>query len=398
MEQTAPVEQNTAVVQPISTEAQPSVGLWPLVYYFLRLGSSGFGGPIALAGYMQRDLVARGWITQQEYVEGLAFAQMMPGPLAAQLAMWIGFIRHGVLGASLVGIVFILPALLIVLVVSILYVAFNGLSVVQALFYGIGPAVIAIVAHSAVRLARTTVGSARPMWLIFGIVALITFISRAEIAVLFVLAGFIGMLLYSPPQWIKRHLRRVPIVVLTASLANAVTLPLLLELGTFFTIAGAFTFGSGLAIVPFLHQGVVLEHHWLNERQFLDAVAVGIITPGPVVITAAFVGYLVAGFWGALVSAAAVFLPVYLFVLFIGRYIIRYRNHPALKGFVKGATAAASGAIAGAAVILAQGSIIDIPTALIAAVCIVIIWRTRKIPEPLLVGAAGLAGILLYRG
>jgi chromate transporter len=374
------------------------VGLWPLVRYFLRLGSSGFGGPIALAGSMQRDLVARGWITQQEYVEGLAFAQMMPGPMAAQLAMWIGYIRHGVLGASLVGIVFILPAFFIVLVISILYTAYNGLSIVQALFYGIGPAVIAIVAHSAVRLARTTVGSERLMGAVFAVVAVITFVSRTEVALLFVIAGVFGMLLYSPPEWLKRRANIAPVVFLSASLAGAVTLPLLVELGAFFMIAGAFTFGSGLAIVPFLHQGVVLDHQWLNERQFLDAVAVGIITPGPVVITAAFVGYLVAGFWGALVAAAAVFLPVYLFVLFIGRYIIRYRNHPALKGFVKGATAAAAGAIAGAAVILAQNSVIDITTALIALVCLVILWRTRKIPEPLLVAAAGMAGIVLYHG
>jgi chromate transporter len=377
---------------------QTPVGLWPLVRYFLRLGSSGFGGPIALAGSMQRDLVPRGWITQQEYVEGLAFAQMMPGPLAAQLAMWIGFIRHGVLGASLVGLAFILPAFIIVLGVSILYAAFNGLSIVQALFYGIGPAVIAIVAHSAVRLARTTVGGDRLMWVVFVLAALITFVSRTEVALLFVVAGILGMLLYSPPGWLRRRANIVPVALFSSSLVGAVSLPLLVDLGGFFAVAGAFTFGSGLAIVPFLHQGVVLDHQWLNERQFLDAVAVGIITPGPVVITAAFVGYLVAGFWGALVAAAAVFLPVYLFVLLIGRYIIKYRTHPALKGFVKGATAAASGAIAGAAVILAQNSVVDIPTALIAVACILIIWRTRKIPEPLLVAAAGVVGIVLYRG
>lgn len=374
------------------------VGLWELVAYFLRLGAFGFGGPIALAGYMQRDLISHGWITEGEYLEGLAFSQMMPGPLAAQLAMWIGFIRHGVLGASLVGIVFILPAFLIVLAISMLYVAYHGLSMVQALFYGIGPAVIAIVAHSAARLAKVTVGTEKRMWLIFGTVALITVAARAEIALLFVVAGIIGVLLYSPPRTWKTPTSGLPALINLPPLSGAaVTLPLLLGLGAFFVKAGAFTFGSGLAIVPFLHQGVVLQHHWLNERQFLDAVAVGIITPGPVVITAAFVGYLVAGFWGALISAAGVFLPVYLFVLFIGRYIVRYREHPALKGFVKGATAAASGAIAGASVILAQGSIIDIPTALVGLVSLLTLWRC-KIPEPLLIATAAAAGLLLHRG
>lgn len=374
-----------------------SVRLLDLVKYFLRLGALGFGGPIALAGYMQRDLVPRGWITQEEYAQGLAFAQTMPGPLAAQLAMWIGFIRHGVIGASLIGIVFILPAYLIVLGISILYVAYNGLAIVQALFYGIGPAIIAIIARSAFRLAQTTVGKDWRLWVIFGIVALITIFARAEIAILFVVAGIIGIFLYSPNLG-RRFEKMAPgFLILPSFAVPVVTLPLLIELGAFFIIAGAFTFGSGLAIVPFLHQGVVLEHQWLTEREFLDAVAVGIITPGPVVITAAFVGYLVAGFWGSVISAAAVFLPVYLFVLFIGRYIVRHRDHPMLKGFVKGATAAASGAIAGAAVILAEGSIIDVPTAIIALASLVILWRF-KVPEPALIAVAAMVGIGLYRG
>lgn len=374
-----------------------SVTLWELVRYFLRLGALGFGGPIALAGYMQRDLVPRGWISEQEFLEGLAFSQMMPGPLAAQLAMWIGFIRYGVLGASLVGFVFIFPAYLIVVAISYLYVAYNGLPVVQALFYGIGPTVIAIVALSAFRLARMTVGHDRRLWVIFGVAAVITVVLNAEVALLFVLAGFIGIFLYLPPKnkGGAAHLSIAPIALPLAG--SAVTGgALLAQLAGFFIVAGAFTFGSGLAIVPFLHQGVVLKHHWLNERQFLDAVAVGIITPGPVVITAAFVGYLVAGFWGSLVSAAGVFLPVYLMVLFLGGYIIRNRERPALKGFVKGATSAASGAIAGAAVILARGSIIDVPTALIGLASLLILLRF-KIPEPFLIAAAAVAGVLLYK-
>ncbi len=368
------------------------VGLWPLVRYFLRLGAFGFGGPIALAGYMQRDLVPRGWITQEEYLQGLAFSRMMPGPLAAQLAMWIGYIRHGVVGASLVGIVFILPTYLIVLAVSALYVAYHGLALVQALFYGIGPVVIAIVALSAARLAKTTVGKDGNMWLVFGATALITLITRAEIALLFIAAGLLGIFLYSPPG----HKTGARLIIAPLAVGSGFSLPLLAALGVFFLKAGAFTFGSGLAIVPFLHQGVVVDHHWLNERQFLDAVAVGIITPGPVVITAAFVGYVVAGFWGSLVAASGVFLPVYLFVLFIGKYIIRYREHPALRGFVKGATSAASGAIAGATVILGQGSIVDIPTAVIGAASILILWRF-KTPEPVVIAVAAIAGIILHR-
>jgi chromate transporter len=375
-----------------------SVGLWELVSYFLRLGSSGFGGPIALAGYMQRDLIPRGWITEEEYMEGLAFSQMMPGPLAAQLAMWIGYIKHGALGASLVGMVFILPAFLIVVCVSILYVNYQGLSIVQALFYGIGPAVIAIVASSAFRLAKATVKTDKRMWFIFAAVVLITIASRTEIAPLFVVSGFIGILLYSPPGSWKNKRSIVPSLITPfLGVGATISAPLMWQLAAFFIMAGAFTFGSGLAIVPFLHQGVVLQNHWLTERQFLDAVAVGIITPGPVVITSAFVGYLVAGFWGAVVAAAGVFLPVYLFVLFIGRYIIRYREHPALKGFVKGATAAASGAIAGATVILGQGSITDPTTVIIGVISLIVLWRWKP-PEPLLVAVAAIVGVVLYKG
>ncbi|UFS70963.1 chromate efflux transporter [Geomonas sp. RF6] len=373
-----------------------AVGLLELTLYFLRLGALGFGGPIALAGYMQRDLIPRGWITDREYQEGLAFSQMMPGPLAAQLAMWIGFIRHGVVGASLIGIVFILPTFLLVLLISYLYVAYRGISVVQALFYGIGPVVIAIVALSALRIAKKTVGRDWRLWLIFAVVALTTVVVRAEIALLFLAAGGIGVLIYHPPRYWRRG-TTTPAVWGISGFLGIAGAPRLLELGAFFVKAGAFTFGSGLAIVPFLHQGVVLQHHWLNERQFLDAVAVGIITPGPVVITAAFVGYLVDGFVGAAVAAAAVFSPVYFFVLFIGRYIIRYRENAGLQGFIKGATSAASGAIAGASVILGQGSVIDVPTAIMCAASLLILWRF-KVPEPLLIAVAAVAGIFLYRG
>lgn len=373
------------------------VKLWELLGYFLRLGALGFGGPVALAGYMHRDLVPRGWITEEEFLQGFAFAQVMPGPLAAQLEMWIGFIRHGVWGASLIGIVFVLPAYLLVVAVAFFYVRYGGLPMVQALFYGIGPAVIAIVGLSALRLARKTVGRDRRLWVIAGALMLITAFAKAEIAVLFVLAGILGILLDWKPTRAGHSQGPSGFVSLPFWMGTAIGLPLLLEIGAFFLEAGAFTFGSGLAIVPFLHQGVVLQHHWLTEHQFRDAVAVGIITPGPVVITAAFVGYVVAGFWGSLVSTTAVFLPVYLFVLYIGRYIVRYREHPILKGFVKGATAAASGAIAGAAIVLGQGSVIDIPTAIIMLASWLVLWRFKAY-EPLIILIAAGVGVILFPG
>jgi chromate transporter len=380
-------------------KTQEEIGLRDIAGYFLRLGTFGFGGPIALAGYMQRDLVERrGWITQQEYLEGLAVAQTMPGPLAAQLAMWLGYVRRGFWGAVAAAIPFILPPFVIVTVVAALYVAFAGSNVIQALFYGIGPTVIALILRGAWKLLKVTVKSDRRLWAIFAVVAVVTFVVRSEVAIMFVLSGFVGVLLYARPTWIR--LGAAP-GVLPLGFANFVAATgsadpnTLLTLAVFFFKAGAFTFGSGLAIVPFLQQGVVHEYGWLSEREFLDAVAIGMITPGPVVITAVFVGYLVAGFAGGLIAGIGVFLPPFLMVVLFGPLIMRYRKHPVVQGFTKGATAAAAGAIVGAAGVIATQVLVDVPTAAIFAVAFVILWRS-KVSEPLLVGASAVAGLVLF--
>ena len=381
-------------------KTRDDVGLRDLAGYFLRLGAFGFGGPIALAGYMQRDLVERrGWITQAEYLEGLAVAQTMPGPLAAQLAMWLGYIRRGFWGAVAAAVPFILPPFVIVSLVAALYVAFAGSEVIQALFYGVGPTVIALILRGAWKLLRVTVKSDLRLWAIFAAVATATLIVRSEVAILFVLSGLVGIVLYAPRSWLR--IRAAP-ALLPLGLANVIAvtqsadLNTLVALGIFFFKAGAFTFGSGLAIVPFLQQGVVHDFGWLTEREFLDAVAMGMITPGPVVITAVFVGYLVAGIAGATIAAIGVFLPPFLMVVLFGPLIMRYRKHPAVQGFAKGATAAAAGAIVGAAGVIATQVLVDVPTMLIFVAAFGILWRW-KISEPLLVGASALAGLVLFR-
>ncbi len=278
----------------MTEESPPRLSLAQIAGYFLRLGTLGFGGPIALAGAMQRDLVERrGWITQEEYLEGLAVAQTLPGPLAAQLAMWLGYVRRGFWGAVAAAIPFILPPYIIVSVVAALYVAFAGSNFIQALFYGVGPTVIALILRGAWKLLGVTVKSDGRLWAIFAFVAVITFVIRTEVAILFVLSGLLGVLLYAPPAWLR--LRTMPALlplgfINLLAATQSTDLNTLVALGVFFFKAGAFTFGSGLAIVPFLQQGVVHEFGWLTEREFLDAVAMGMITPGPVVITAVFVG------------------------------------------------------------------------------------------------------------
>jgi len=368
--------------------------------YFLKLGTLGFGGPIALVGYMQRDLVEeRQWVSKEDYFEGLAFSQLCPGPLAAQLAKYIGWLRAGTLGATLTGAAFILPSFLMVLALAALYVHFGQLAWIQGMFYGIGAAVSAIIIRSAVKLIQKTLGKDYLLWILFSALALTTIWTQSEIMWLFVLAGFVSLFVKAPP---KLRAKPVEAAVFSPRLASGLLGPA--SLGTlasvffYFLKAGAFVFGSGLAIVPFLYGGVVGKFHWLTERQFLDAVAVAMITPGPVVITSGFIGYLVAGPVGATAAALAVFLPPYLLVIFVAPYYRRFAQNRQVKAFVQGVTAAAVGAIAGAAVILSRRALVDVPTVLIALVTLAVLLGLKKIPEPILIVAAGVAGIVLHRG
>src|SRR6266567_1354622 len=334
---------NSETTQPPSVMGSPSTAsytLRDLLLYFLRLGTLGFGGPIALAGHMQKDLVEeRRWVSKQDYLEGLAFAQLSPGPLAAQLAMYLGWLRAGTTGATLVAVAFILPSFLMVLGVAALYVHFGSLSWIQGMFYGIGAAVIAIIVRSAIKLVRTTVGKDWLLWTIFAVLAITTAWTKSEIIWLFVLCGFIAMVVKAPPRLSARATPLIflgglnPVLAGIHGVANATTVA---ALSLFFLKAGAFVFGSGLAIVPFLYGGVVTKFHWLTERQFVDAV----------VITAAFIGYLVAGLIGAAVAALAVFAPPYFLVLVGAPYYRRFAQNPQVKAFVQGVTAAAVGAIA----------------------------------------------------
>lgn len=378
-----------------STAHEPTrVSLPRFVGYFLWLGTVGFGGPIALAGHMQQDLVdERGWISKEEYLEGLALAQLAPGPLAAQLAIYLGYIRAGVLGATAVGLAFVLPSFLMVLALSAAYVRFGGLSWMQGMFYGIGAAVIGIIARSAFKLTKLTLGKDKLLWGIFAVLAISTAWTSREIIWLFLLGGVVTLLVKAFPS---RARARGTVSLLFAPGAFAIfgVSSTLMQIFLYFAKAGMFVFGSGLAVVPFLYGGVVQGHHWLTDRQFVDAVAVAMITPGPVVITVAFIGYLVAGVAGATAAALGIFLPVYLVVVFLAPSYKRWAKNPQLNAFVRGVTAAATGAIAGAVVVLARRSVYDWPTILICAASLAVLVRW-KIPEPILIACAAVAGLLL---
>jgi len=372
-----------------------SYGIKQLFFYFLKLGSIGFGGPVALVGYMHRDLVGtRKWISDDDYKEGLALAQLAPGPLAAQLAIYIGYIDFGIAGATIAGLAFVLPSFLMVVALGFAYVKFGGLPWMQAVFYGVGAAVIGIIAVSGYKLTKKTIGKDWLCWLIFLGLATVTALTENENIWLILLSGVVVLVVRRPQ--------------LFTNTSNSVLLPFFLQIAgqvawnerlfkiaIFFLKAGTFIFGSGLAIVPFLYGGLVKENHWLNDQQFLDAVAVAMITPGPVVITVGFIGYLIAGLPGACIAAFATFLPCYLFTIIPAPYFKKYGKKPGLKNFIDGVTAAAVGAIAGAVIVLGKRQFSDLVSVAIALAAVLILIKFKKIPEPIIILAAALIGLAL---
>ena len=382
---------------------KPVYSLSDLVKYYLKLGTWGFGGPVALVGYMHRDLVEKkGWLTEEEYKEGLALAQLAPGPLAAQLGIYIGFVHYGLIGATLTGLAFVIPSFIMVVLLGMAYQLYGGLPWMQAVFYGVGAAVIGIIAMSSYKLTvksiskfeLTAIRSKWLLWLFYIAAIVITVITEREEVFLFLACGILYMLIKAPPQWLKKPVIAPAGILLSISFwhYNGKTLQ---EIAWFFLKAGAFVFGSGLAIVPFLHGGVVKEFGWLSEQQFIDAVAVAMITPGPVVITVGFIGYLVAGFPGACVAALATFLPCYLFTVALAPSFKKIAKNASIKAFVEGITAAVIGALVGSVIIIGFRSIIDIPTSLIAVASVLALLFIKKIHEPYIIGSAAIIGVLI---
>ena len=379
-------------------QSGPRYSLWQLVAYMLGLGTWGFGGPVALVGYMYRDLVEkRAWISESDYKEGMALAQLMPGPLAAQLAIYLGYVHHRILGATLVGLAFVLPSFFMVVAIGTAYVAYGGLGWMQSVFYGVGAAVIGIIAMSAWKLTSKNIGRDKLLWAIFVVSMMLTVATQSENVFLFLGSGLLVWFVRARPKpggTAKLYSFAGPLAAYFAT--DGLDWHKLGQIARYFAYAGSFVFGSGLAIVPFLYGGVVKEYAWLTDRQFVDAVAVAMITPGPVVITTGFIGYLVQGFWGAVVAALGTFVPCYLFTILPAPYFKKHGKRPAVVAFVDGVTAAAIGAIAGAVVVIGQRSITDAVTAGLAVITAGVLWKFKKLPEPVIVAAAALVGLVVH--
>lgn len=386
-----------------------SYTLRQLVLYFLKLGATGFGGPVALIGYMHRDLVEdRKWISEEEYKEGLMLAQLAPGPMAIQLGIYLGYMHFGIIGATLCGLAFVIPSFIMVVVLGMAYKMFNGLPWMQAVFYGVGAAVIGIIAISSYRLTTKSIGKFGldsftqkwMLWLFYVTTLVITFLGPSRILWFLLGAGLLYMFVKAPPAWAKKT--TLNSIFFTAGLGFWDYKPKTLQqMALFFAKAGAFVFGSGLAIIPFLH-GAVTEYHWIDEHTFLDAVAVAMITPGPVIITVGFIGYLTAGFPGACVAAAAIFLPSYFLTIIPALYFKKYAKHTSIKAFVEGITAAVIGALTGSVVIIAINTftrnhsvVLDIPSVIIAIVTVLALLYIKKIQEPYIIAVAAIVGVIL---
>jgi chromate transporter len=380
-----------------SRDAMTQTGRWSeLLSYFLRLGLLGFGGPVALVGQMEREVVAeRGWLSKEQMREAIAVCQSMPGPLAIQVGIYIAYLRGGFWGAWIGGWAFIFPNFVIVAALGALYVYLGDLKPVTAIFYGVSPAVIALILHSCYRLAKLGMEDWL-QWAIAAVCLAVTVILQAEVALLFIGAGLVGILYYGQiwrrPPAVTLQVFALPSLAQLAPTASGSTLGKLL---LFFLKAGSLTFGSGLVIVPFLEQGLVQQYGWMDQRQLLIAVAVGMISPGPVVITATFVGYLVAGFWGSLVSTIGIFLPSFLFVLIIAPILVRHGKNPNVQGFVRGAYAAAIGTILGACFLLGKIAIGDWLTALIGAVSLAVLFHW-KVNNALVIAVTAAIGLIAY--
>jgi chromate transporter len=374
-----------------------SYSLKDLVMYFLKLGAIGFGGPVALVGYMHRDLVDKyKWISEDDYREGMALSQLAPGPLAAQMSIYLGYVHYKFIGATLVGLAFVLPSFLMVLALGFAYAEFGGFPAMQAIFYGVGAAVIGIITLSSYKLTTKSIGTDKLLWGIFTVLAVFTFLLEEENMWLIIASGVLVWFMKAPPKFmmVKSFRMIVPPLLFSLPLVDTDN-NRLWQIILFFTKAGAFVFGSGLAIVPFLYGGTVKEYQWLTEQQFLDAVAVAMITPGPVVITVGFIGYLAAGLWGACAAAAATFLPCYIFTVLPAPYFKKIGKHPAIKAFVDGVTAAAIGAIAGSVMVLGKRTLVDIPTLLIALSTGFVLFKFKKIQEPIIIIVMAAVGLLL---
>ncbi|MEM9817181.1 MAG: chromate efflux transporter [Cyanobacteria bacterium P01_D01_bin.6] len=382
-----------------------------LVQIFSRLGCLGFGGPQAHIA-MQNDeaVVRRQWLTQDQFSDGMAVCEMLPGPASTQMGIYIGYVRAGQLGALIAGLAFVTPAFLIVLALSWAYFRFQALPQLDALFFGIAPVMIAIILGFCWKLGKKSIHDGPGIVIAIAVGTAVTW-GKLNPLLAFSLAGLVGLRLYRrsvQPLWLPLGLlSRWPLAVASTEVLTLSSFwgwerigEYLWPLFVLFCKTGTFTFGGGLVIIPLLEFEVVDQLNWLTRSEFINGIAIGQLSPGPVVLTAAFIGFKVAGVLGAFVAAFGIFFPSFLFIMLGAPLLLRMRQNLWVRAFLKAVRPAVLGAIAAATLPLAQTAIWAQPALVLAAIAaaIALISLTAlvrfKVPTWQLVLSGGSVGLL----
>jgi chromate transporter len=368
-----------------------------VVRLFLRLGFTAFGGPAAHIAMMHDEVVKRRqWMTDQHFLDLVGATNLIPGPNSTEMAIHIGYERAGWRGLIAAGLCFIMPAVLIVLALAWLYVEYGATPQGNALMYGIKPVIIAIVFQALYRLVPSALKS--PILIAVGVAALALYLLGInELAVLF---G--GALLVVAIQAARRFPQAaavwMPLATIKGLWLQQSAAPDPVSLGRIFLVflkAGALLYGSGYVLLAFLRNDLVVNTGWLTEQQLLDAIAIGQFTPGPVFTTATFIGYVLAGVPGAIAATVGIFLPSFLFVALLARIMPHIRKSPWSAAFLDGVNVSALGLMAGVTWQLGRAAIVDIPTALLALVAAVLLFRFQ-INSAWLVLAGGIIGLVVF--
>ncbi len=343
---------------------------------------------MALVDTMHSDLIGEGKpFTEADYKFGLALSQIAPGPLSTQMASYFGWVAGGFWWSLAITVAFVMPSFMIVIALAQIYVNYDQTNWIHLLSVGTAPVVVALVIRSGWHLFEKTDFKRNSSKLLFALSFVVTVVYQQEVAWVFLLAALL-------PTFLRgryKHWSLIPPALLFAPDWGK-----LWEIFKYFVEVGAFVFGSGLVIVPFLYGGVVTEHHWLTERQFIDAVAVGMMTPGPIVITVAFIGFLVAGYSGAAISALGMFLPCFLFVVIPAPFFKKLlAQHPDIHESVEGLSIAALGAIFGGAILLIQKNLQTLPQQIFAVFVLILAYKLKRVPDPLWIFSGFVFGYLL---
>jgi chromate transporter len=393
------------------SESERAVGLSEIGRVFLKIGAMSYGGP-AIMGFMQAEILEkRQWMGKERFVEGLGLVNLLPGPGATQLAIFLGHAKAGVAGGILAGLCFILPAFAVMLALTVTYVAFGALPSVRNAFYGIGPVVLGIFVMAVFRLAKSVIRERAQVLIALGTAAVVL-LTPAGVVTPLLAAGFTGVALFH-----SRRMGLIGLVVLLIAVSAAfsageflqltVSSPapaaelrlagdtgMMAELAAFFLKVGAFTFGGGLSMLAFIEEQVVRQLGWLTPREFVDGLALGQLTPGPVLMLAAFIGFKLAGVKGAAVAASAIFLPSFVMMLSILPLLRRMRHLQGLQAFMRGVAPAVIGALAISLLQMAPHAAPDVFTSLLLALTVLAIFARNLGPLPLML-SGGLAGWLV---